>query len=280
MSRRQRLSQSVRVLALVTVCVGLLPQGASASAEPALQSIAYEAVVPAYGHDAKVVREHGIPGIRRGSSIQNGAASSGGRVLTPAAFDKDAFSNDVAGFGDDLTFGATSWARRTINEKYLGGCGDVIDASSTAHTAGGALGFTAGLAVPTGYLGRAFGQVSKLLAGSKAGRAANTGTARFVAASDGVVTDLVGSRNAISIGHYPEYVANAQATGARTFSMADDAWNAMSPTEQWVRNQRFQLATPLSQVRAGSFLEREIGYLSGRGYVPNVSGTLMIPGGG
>jgi len=162
------------VLALVTVCVGLLPQGASASAEPALQSIAYEAVVPAYGHDAKVVREHGIPGIRRGSSIQNGAASSGGRVLTPAAFDKDAFSNGVAGFGDDLTFGATSWARRTINEKYLGGCGDVIDASSTAHTAGRALGFAAGLAVPTGYVGRAFGQVSKLLAGSKAGRTANT----------------------------------------------------------------------------------------------------------
>ncbi len=53
------------------------------------------------------------------------------------------------------------------------------------------------------------------------------------------MTDLVGSRNAISIGHYPEYVANAQATGARTFSMADDAWNAMSPTEQWARNQRF-----------------------------------------
>lgn len=123
------------------------------------------------------------------------------------------------------------------------------------------------------------------------GVAANSGTARFVASSDGVVTNLVGSRNAISIGHYPEYAANAQATGARTFSMADDAWNAISPTEQWVRNQRFlddaisrgseiQLATPLSQVRAGSFLEREIAYLSGRGYVPNSSGTLMIPGGG
>lgn len=105
------------------------------------------------------------------------------------------------------------------------------------------------------------------------------------------MTDLVGSRNAVSIGHYPEHVANAQMTGARTFSMSDDAWNAMSPAEQWVRNQRFlddaisrgseiQLATPLSQVRAGSFLEREIGYLSGRGYVPNSDGTLMIPGGG
>jgi hypothetical protein len=117
------------------------------------------------------------------------------------------------------------------------------------------------------------------------------GGARFVASSDGVVTDLVGSKNAISIGHYPEYVANAQATGARTFSMSDDAWNAMSAAEQWTRNQRFldgaiargsqiQLATPLSQVRAGSFLEREIGYLAGKGYAPNSAGTLMTAGGG
>ena len=114
--------------------------------------------------------------------------------------------------------------------------------------------------------------------------------ARFVASGDGVATDLVGTKNAIWIGHYPEYVANAQATGARTFSMSDEAWNAMSPTEQWMRNQRFldnaisrgseiQLATPLSEVRAGSYLERAIGYLSSKGYVPNTGGTLMIPGG-
>lgn len=117
------------------------------------------------------------------------------------------------------------------------------------------------------------------------------GDARFVASSDGVVTDLVGSKNSISIGHYPEYVANAQVTGARTFNVADEAWNAMSPTEQWIRNQRFldgaivrgseiQLVTRLGEVRAGSFLEREVGYLSGKGYVPNSVGTLMIPGGG
>jgi hypothetical protein len=73
--------------------------------------------------------------------------------------------------------------------------------------------------------------------------------------------------------------------------MSDEAWNAMSPVEQRMRNQRFlddaiargseiQLATPLSEVRAGSFLEREIGYLSGKGYVPNSADTLMIPGGG
>jgi hypothetical protein len=121
--------------------------------------------------------------------------------------------------------------------------------------------------------------------------AGRTAPSRFIASSDGVVTDTVGSKNAISIGHYPAYVMNAQATGARTFSMSDDAWNAMSSTEQWARNQRFlddaisrgseiQLATPLSQVRPGSYLEREIGYLAGRGFAPNSAGNLMVPGGG
>jgi hypothetical protein len=101
----------------------------------------------------------------------------------------------------------------------------------------------------------------------------------------------VGSKNAISIGHYPEYVWNAQATGARTFSMSDEAWSAMSKAEQWMRNQRFlddaisqgseiQLATPLSKLRAGSGLEDELKYLIRRGYLPNSNGTLMTPGGG
>ena len=140
----------------------------------------------------------------------------------------------------------------------------------------GAMGATSGGLVATGTGG--------------ARSAAETG-ARFVVSGDGVATDLVGTKNAISIGHYPEYVRNAQATGVGIFGMSDEAWNAMSPAEQWLRNQRFldnaisrgsaiQLATPLSEVRARSYLEREIGSLSGKGFVPNSAGTLMIPGGG
>jgi RHS repeat-associated protein len=115
------------------------------------------------------------------------------------------------------------------------------------------------------------------------------GGSRFVASSDGSVTDLVGSHDAISLWHMPSYVENAQMTGARTFSISDDAWDAMTPTEQWLRNKHFldnaidrnseiQLATPLDQIRSGSYLEREVTYMISRGYVPNSTGTLLIRG--
>jgi hypothetical protein len=116
------------------------------------------------------------------------------------------------------------------------------------------------------------------------------GGARFVAGSDGVVTDLVGNApNAVSLGHFPEYVDLGAQTGARTFSMSDEAWNAMSADEQWIRNQsfldraiangsEFRLATPLDAGRPGSFFERELQYLFKQGFVPNGDGTMLIPG--
>jgi hypothetical protein len=115
--------------------------------------------------------------------------------------------------------------------------------------------------------------------------------ARFIAGSDGVVTDLVGAApNAVAIGHYPAYVTAGAQTGARTFSMSDEAWSAMSPTEQWVRNQRFldramrqgseiRLATPVDLARPGSFFERELQYLFKHGYAPNAEGTMLLTGG-
>lgn len=121
--------------------------------------------------------------------------------------------------------------------------------------------------------------------------APQTAGARFVAGSDGVVTDLVGrAPNAVSIGHYPEYVDLGARTGARTFSMSDEAWNAMSPTEQWVRNQRFldrairqrseiRLATPVDLARPGSFFERELQYLFKHGYAPSTDGSMLVRGG-
>lgn len=72
--------------------------------------------------------------------------------------------------------------------------------------------------------------------------------------------------------------------------MADDAWNTMSPTEQWVRNQRFldnaisrgseiQLATPLSQVRAGSIFERDPSVSSVRIMDAVTTGKYTYPNG-
>ena len=74
----------------------------------------------------------------------------------------------------------------------------------------------------------------------------------------------------------PEYVAHAEDIGARFFSMPQADWEALTPYEQWAANQEFLddaisrgqefwLATPLDEVIPGSFFEREIEYVLGRG---------------
>lgn len=92
-----------------------------------------------------------------------------------------------------------------------------------------------------------------------------------------------------SLGHYPDYVDLARATGAKYFSVPDPIWNRMNPVEQWTANQKFLdrgilggdtflLATPISGMRAGSWYEREINYLLSRGYTFNGSGDSLVPG--
>lgn len=122
--------------------------------------------------------------------------------------------------------------------------------------------------------------------------ATEAGRARFVAGSDGVVTDLVGaSPNAVVLGKYPAYVNQAGATGSRAFSMSDEAWNAMTPAEQWIRNQQFldqaitrgsaiQLATAPTAKNLTGFYAKEIDYLVKQGYTISSDGTRMIPPGG
>jgi hypothetical protein len=74
------------------------------------------------------------------------------------------------------------------------------------------------------------------------------------------------------LGHYPDYVNLAERMGARRFQIPTNVWNKMSPAEQWAANVKFldrtimrgdniRLATPLSQVKPGSFFERELKYL-------------------
>jgi hypothetical protein len=78
------------------------------------------------------------------------------------------------------------------------------------------------------------------------------------------------------IGHYPEYVNLAEDLQANFFSVPTEQWNAMTQEEQWGMNQKFlddaiargdtfRVATPLDKVRPGSFLEKEINYLTSKG---------------
>lgn len=57
--------------------------------------------------------------------------------------------------------------------------------------------------------------------------------------------------------------------------------------ERWTANQKFLdrmivrgdeilLATPLDQVRPGSFFAKELEYLSSKGYIPSDDGTRLI----
>jgi RHS repeat-associated protein len=89
------------------------------------------------------------------------------------------------------------------------------------------------------------------------------------------------------LGHYPEYVNLAETIGARRFQIPTNVWNKMTATEQWAANTKFldrmivrgdniRLATPLSQVRPGSFFHRELSYLFSKGYKVSSDGHWLI----
>ena len=93
------------------------------------------------------------------------------------------------------------------------------------------------------------------------------------------------------LGKYPAYVNEGAATGARTFSMSDEAWNAMTPAQQWTRNQQFldqaisrgseiRLGTPPTASNLTGWYAREIEYLAKQGYTISSDGARMIPPGG
>jgi hypothetical protein len=92
------------------------------------------------------------------------------------------------------------------------------------------------------------------------------------------------------LGHYPEYMNMADSLGHRRFDIPKAAWDKMTDAERWTANQKFLdrtisrgdkilLSTPLDKVKPGSYFERELQYLSGKGYSPNADATRLVPGG-
>jgi hypothetical protein len=92
------------------------------------------------------------------------------------------------------------------------------------------------------------------------------------------------------LGHYPEYMNMADSLGHRRFDIPKAAWDKMTDAQRWTANQKFLdrtisrgddilLSTPLDKVKPGSYFERELQYLSGKGYTPSADGTRLIPGG-
>ena len=91
------------------------------------------------------------------------------------------------------------------------------------------------------------------------------------------------------LGHYPDYIELAKKIDGKTFEMPTEIFDNMTKSEQWLankkfldrainRNESFNLATPLENMRKGSFFEEEVNYLLEKGYKLNESGTMLIPG--
>jgi len=89
------------------------------------------------------------------------------------------------------------------------------------------------------------------------------------------------------LGHFPEYVNLAKELDGRFFEIPPDIWNTMSDAEQWAANKRFldraisrgdifRLATPINEVRPGSYFQRELNYLFDRGYKLSPDGHWLI----
>lgn len=89
------------------------------------------------------------------------------------------------------------------------------------------------------------------------------------------------------LGHYPEYIKLADEVRAKRFSIPTDIWNNMSEEARWAANKAFLdelilrkdkilLATPLTQVRSGSYFEKELKYLFSKDYKLSDDGIWLI----
>jgi hypothetical protein len=83
----------------------------------------------------------------------------------------------------------------------------------------------------------------------------------------------------------------ANTIGADYLNIPTDAWNAMTPAEQWATNEAFLyaqiakgepilLASPPSAANPGSFFAKELTYMANQGYFPNDLGTALLKKGG
>lgn len=116
----------------------------------------------------------------------------------------------------------------------------------------------------------------------------------FVANTNAASSGFFGAREVVAaktgttvLGHYPQYVKVAETIGARTFQIPTKIWNKMTPAQQWGANQKFldrmilrgdniRLATPLNQVKPGSFYQKELNYLFDKGYKVSSDGVWLV----
>jgi hypothetical protein len=90
------------------------------------------------------------------------------------------------------------------------------------------------------------------------------------------------------IGHWPGYDAFGERIQARYFNIPPEHWKKMSEVDQWAANVKFLdrtilrgdvviLSVPLSNIRSGSALEKEVAYLLQRGYRYDPKRNRLLP---
>lgn len=89
------------------------------------------------------------------------------------------------------------------------------------------------------------------------------------------------------MGHYPAYTKLAGELGAKRLNIPTNVWNKMTSAQQWGVNLKFldrmilrgdniRLATPLNQVKPGSFYQKELNYLFDKGYKVSSDGLWLV----
>jgi RHS repeat-associated protein len=142
------------------------------------------------------------------------------------------------------------------------------------------LNMAAGVAVVTSY-----GAIAGMGAIAVEGNFVAGAMSRRVAFTAGM-TAAANMRTTV-LGHYPEYLQLAEEMGAKKFQIPTNVWNKMSESEQWGANTKYldrmisrgdniRLATPIEQVKPGSFYQRELNYLFDKGYKLSSDGQWLI----
>lgn len=84
----------------------------------------------------------------------------------------------------------------------------------------------------------------------------------------------------IVLGHFPEYLSMAAEIGAEVFNVPKDTWDRLDDTARWTANQKFlddaiarddEIVLSTTDVRRGTWFERELRYLASKGYTPTRS---------
>jgi hypothetical protein len=89
----------------------------------------------------------------------------------------------------------------------------------------------------------------------------------------------------IVLGHFPEYLSLAAEIGAEVFNIPKDTWDRLDDTARWTANQKFlddaiarddEIVLSTTDVRRGTWFERELRYLASKGYTPIRSGGRTV----